>query len=532
MTSTVPVDRRGIPADTVPPVADTTRRQWPMMIGLAMLVVLAAYGGTILGLSRQWWGYLNHGFALVALVGWVVWRDRVLLFTGNEPWWPAVFVVLGGTALWFVCAVAGIQSIEQVALMVVLLAWTLGVLGRGKQRRLAELGVYLAFALPILGLTTGGLQLLTVTANSVLLWMVGLQASISGTYITIPEGVFEVAAGCSGLNYFTSGMTIGFAYAEMIPLTLRGRLLAVGLMGILSLVSNWIRVFLLILIGHWTKMQSSLMSDHVWFGWVIFAVMVVVFLVLSPRIEKRHGLTAAAAAGAARTQIGDIAPRAVAAGPSPMIAMWSLTAIAVLGPVGAVLIERAPLDPSPAAIADLAVGSDWRAAGITERKPLVYGDSTTGRPWMPQYVGADRHSAQRWVRQSDTVQVDRLTFSGRDHRHKLLAQGNVMAHGRNLLMDRAIGINEGTRVRSLRQAVVRIDSTENLAVVYWFRVGNSSTGVPLVGRMLQVSASLRRSAPSELVTVSTPCGANCDTAFGTLQEFVMGQDNGAREAQP
>jgi exosortase len=497
------------------------------LLPFSLLCVLLAYGSTVAALSNQWWTYLNHGFALIALVSWAVWRDRTRLLSAEAPWWPGLYMVFAGTTAWFICSLAGIQSLEQIALLAVLLGWALGVLGLGDRHRLFWLAGYLALSLPAWGFITGTLQLLTVAANSLLLWIVGLKATITGTYIAIPEGTFQVAEGCSGLNYFTSGMTIGFAYLELTALTSRGRFLALAVIGTLSLLSNWIRVFLLVLIGHWTNMQSSLMTDHVWFGWVIFALVVLAFISLTRRIETRYSATLPPSRTSAYE--ADNAERPVTVMHAARVgAIWAFTVAAVLGPIAATLVQQVPLDPSPAAIADLAVPAEWHSVNTMERKPLVYGDTVAGEPWGPQYAGADRHQTQLWASSRDTVQVDRLIFSGRDHRHKLLAQGNLMAHERTLLMDRAIGINEGSRVRSLRQAVVRVDSATNRAILYWYRVGDRSTGIPLVGRMKQVIASLTRSAPSELIVVSMICRNDCNAEFASLQTFVIG--SGGSEA--
>jgi hypothetical protein len=129
---------------------------------------------------------------------------------------------------------------------------------------------------------------------------------------------------------------------------------------------------------------------------------------------------------------------------------------------------------------------------------------------------------QRWVKGTDTVQVDRLVFSGRDRRHRLLAFGNTIAPSRDILVDRLLGVPDGTGVRSFRQALARVDSISGRAIIYWYRVGNTSTGAPLAGRLLMVSTTLMRGAPAELISTSLPCSADCDAAFAVLREFTLG----------
>lgn len=510
-----PADQGG---HAIPPGVAASAVQGTGPLLLALLAVLAAHAGTMAALTRQWWAYLNHGFVLVALVTWLVWRDRRALATLAEPWRPAAFVVAGASLVWFLGSVAGIQLFEQAALLAVLGGWALGVLGLGCRDRLLVLAAYLALALPAWGLLNGPLQLITVAANSVLLPIAGLEAKISGTFIAIPEGTFEVAQGCSGLNYFLSGLTIGVVYQEITPLTARGRWLAVSLVAGLSLLSNWVRVFLLILVGHVTNMQSPLVRDHVWFGWVIFAVMVGLFLWLSRYIEARY------LAPRAQASSLEPAPRTPVPAGSPAATrnLWLVTALGLIGPLALTAMQRLPLAPSPAEIAGLSGTDTWQRREVVPRTPLAPGDTMVPVPWAPLFTGADRHVTERWDRAGTTVQVDRLMFTGRDQRHKLIASENVIARDRQLVGDRTMGLSEGTRVRSLRQAVVRVDSTQVRAVLYWYRVGSTSTGVPMVARLLQIPSSLLRRAPSELVAVSAPCVEQCDAAFESLRDFVFG----------
>jgi exosortase len=413
--------------------------------------------------------------------------------------------------------------VEQSALLLVLMGWALAVLGRAHLRSILRLGAYLALALPAWGAIVVILQWITVAANSVLLAISGLDATISGTFIAIPEGTFEVAAGCAGLSFFMTGLTVAVCYAEMTPLTSRGRWLAVALMASLSLVSNWIRVFLLIMIGHWTNMQSPLIADHGWFGWVIFATMVLLFFWITRSIEARY---------TALTESPAPIRNASAASVSLAGAMYGFTGLALLGPAGTLILDAVPRAPSPANIAGLNGASQFTALPAVERQPMAFGDTVAPPPWAPRYSGADRHQVQSWVRGIDTVQVDRLVFSGRDRRHRMFAFGNTIAPSKDVILERLLGVPDGTGVRSFRQALARVDSASGRAIIYWFRVGNTSTGAPLAGRLLMIPSTLLRSAPAELISVSLPCSTNCESAFSVLRELVLGPSPAGVRSEP
>lgn len=130
--------------------------------------------------------------------------------------------------------------------------------------------VYFIFLIPLWGSLTTPLQSLSVVAVSFMMSFTGIPVYVHAPYVEIPAGTFEIAHGCSGLRYVLTSLAISSLY---VFLFIRDRkkafiFFALALLG--GLVTNWIRITLLILIGHWTDMTHSLMNDHNHFGWYIF----------------------------------------------------------------------------------------------------------------------------------------------------------------------------------------------------------------------------------------------------------------------
>ena len=130
--------------------------------------------------------------------------------------------------------------------------------------------LYFVFLIPLWGSLTTPLQSLSVVAVSFMMSFTGIPVYVHAPYVEIPAGTFEIAHGCSGLRYVLTSLAISSLY---VFLFIRDRKKAVifftlALLG--GLITNWIRITLLILIGHWTDMTHSLMNDHNHFGWYIF----------------------------------------------------------------------------------------------------------------------------------------------------------------------------------------------------------------------------------------------------------------------
>ena len=136
---------------------------------------------------------------------------------------------------------------------------------------------YLIFLLPLWGTLTGILQTMSVSVASFVMKLTGIPVFVESIYVHIPSGTFEIADGCSGLRYFIVSMATCSVYLFMF---VKSRKVAAGLIvfAVLgALVTNWIRIILLIVIGHFTEMQSSLMEDHNTFGWYLYVPFMLLF---------------------------------------------------------------------------------------------------------------------------------------------------------------------------------------------------------------------------------------------------------------
>lgn len=130
--------------------------------------------------------------------------------------------------------------------------------------------IYLAFLFPFWGLLTSSLQNLSISAVTFIMNFTGIPTYVDGALINIPAGIFEIADGCSGLRYFIVSTAISslFIFLYIKNIKRAGIFFAVAILG--ALVTNWIRITALIIIGEYTNMESSLMEDHNTFGWYIY----------------------------------------------------------------------------------------------------------------------------------------------------------------------------------------------------------------------------------------------------------------------
>ena len=124
--------------------------------------------------------------------------------------------------------------------------------------------------MPGWGLLTAILQKVSTNAVTFLMSYSGIPTFVEGNFVTIPAGVFEIAGGCSGLRYLIVSLAISSLFSFLYIKNTKKALLffTVAILG--ALITNWIRITALILIGEYTDMQSDLMTDHNVFGWYLY----------------------------------------------------------------------------------------------------------------------------------------------------------------------------------------------------------------------------------------------------------------------
>ena len=217
-------------------------------------------------------GTYSHGLLLIAVCGWLIWRD------GRHHGWPQArtdwrwLIPLLIIAVLFRLAAVAALDLPQRLLLIPLLLCLAGALGGLLWlKRLCFPLLLLSFAVPMWGLLVAPLQALAVLVVSALLALIDIPASIDNTHIRIAAGTFAVSQGCSGLRYLLVAAAITLLWGHLYLRDLRTTLFYLLIGTAFALVSNWLRIVGLILVGHYTDMQHPLMEDHNNFGWYIFA---------------------------------------------------------------------------------------------------------------------------------------------------------------------------------------------------------------------------------------------------------------------
>ena len=451
-------------------------------IVLAMAAWLIASWPTLRVLHSKWMDFGDSyvlGYPLLVAAGWLVYQRRhQLLAITPRPSWVGVFLFVASMLLIYAGRLIQLQIVQQVMLPVSLWCAIFALVGWSVAR-----GVLLPIALQYFGMPVwdgliGVLQKMTiVVAHTILGWM-QIPAHLQGNHIQLPDGIITVADSCSGLNLLLAALLIATLQAEMGRYNSSRRISLFIVAAAIGLLDNWIRVIALILIAHYSQMQSPLIYSHASFGWWIYAASLVPFFLIARCLECRS------AAPLAESSVGGDAKR---------LPLWHLLAL---------LATVATCEYGSAALA--------ARSGRVQQMQVGGGARVIEPEFMPHYSGYDRHQAWELVSGGSRFELSAFIYTRQAGNKKLIYYDNVIATEPQL---GAVGMVL-VGGHALNFAVVKAAQPRIVWWYYW--VDGAITASPLRAKLYQLRAALFGDPSAALIVLSQRCASD-DCRFNLQQ---------------
>lgn len=480
------------------------------VVALLSIATALSYWPTTSSLLGEWNNThaltYTHGYVILAICLWLVIRNRTVLqaMPARADYRAAVALTACGVA-WLISYRAGLLLIHQLLLPVIgwLAVWA--ALGLAVARRCAFAFGFLYFAIPIWSQGNVILQDATVVAVRVLLQLAGISAYVTGNVVHIPAGVFEIAGGCSGLHFFIVALAIAALYGELERDSPKVRLALLALAGIVAMLSNWVRVFTIILAGHLTNMQHYLIKvDHYYFGWGVFAIAMALFFVIACRIPVAplSRPTAAAPKLHDPVSIGGLATAlfALMVGPA-----WSLASHRAVDVAAAASGSLLPKDPG-----------EWQGPRVDSGE------------WQPHYAAADVIARGEYRRAQNRVTVFVAGYADQRQGKELIGYDNsVLGAAQVELTGSRHAMFGAQRVKELE---LRDPQQHAWLLWYYYRIGSRRFSRDLGAQLYYGAASLAGPRPSLLIAARTQCIPDCAAARTILSDLVQALDARAETA--
>jgi exosortase A len=467
------------------------------VLGLATIVW--CFIGTWRSMERIWNGSdtYGHGYVVPLTALWLAWRMRDSLAAIRPAPGGMGAVVLALCAIaWLVGEIAGVNSISQAAVVAMIAGWALTVFGHEVTRRLLFPLAFLFFMVPL----GEGLEplLMDWTADVTVAWLrfVGLPVYREGLHFTLPTGRWSVVEACSGLRYVIAALLLSLLFAHLNYRSRRRRIAFVAAAVAIALVANWVRAWMIVLIGHLSDMRLGVGEDHVWYGWAFFGLVMMAVFLLGNRWRD----------------IGDDRDRPVpypASAPPAADARWS---VREMSGALAVLLVLALVQPLPDLLArttprvDYAAGiADEMAAGRRERLSL----EPAFRAALSEARGA--------VGAGGSVEFYSAYYADQRARAELIAFGNAVVRSDDRIWS---VVRSGTI--ELRDAddlpfpaiEYRVRAGAKQALVWhWYTVAGHSTASPYRVKLATLKAiALRHGDHSSVNVVFAPLDGDEEAA--------------------
>ena len=365
------------------PAAEWMRAASVRATAMAVAVILLGFWQTAQSIVVIWIRSetFAHGFVVVPLSLWLAWRKRDTLGAMTaQPWWWGLPFVFASGALWLVSTAANVQVLTQFALVFMLQAAIVTVVGLRIARVLAFPLAFLLFAVP-----TGEFLMPTLidhTADFTVgaLRLSGIPVYREGNNFIIPSGWWSVVEACSGIRYLIASIMVGTIYAAIAYRSARRRALFLGGSIVVPIIANWIRAYLIVLLGHLSGNKLATGVDLLVSGWLFFGLVMLLLFWVGSFWQERDA-PAAAPAGQA--------PRIPAMASIPHGKLYAAAATAIV----AALIWQ-PVDAFATHGIATAVPAIPRldGAGGWTRSPEIIAD------WKPRYSGYAADSQQTFVK--------------------------------------------------------------------------------------------------------------------------------------
>jgi exosortase A len=484
---------------------------WVVVLVLAW--VLVAFAPTTWSMIEIWErsDTFAHGFLVVPIVLYLLWRNRAVTDAiVPRPWLPALGGIVVAGAVWFIASRLRVNSVAQFAMIAMVPLAVLALLGTAALRVLAFPLAFLFFAIPFGEFLMPTLIDRTADVTIAALRLTGVPVYREGNFFTIPSGRWSVVEACSGLRYLIASLMVGCLFAYLSYRTPRRRAIFVACSIAVPIVANWIRAYMIVMLGHLSGNRIAVGADHLLYGWIFFGIVMALLFFIGARWREdlEPAPTRELPAASQGLPLDGTAPTRAAAITLGVITLVPLIALAVPNhapaparPVYAIA-GTGGWSPAPGKL------SQWRpdVDGFTSVLQQAFDKDGTRVGLYIAYFG-DPYSASKPI--TSTNQIVRST----NRQWAQIGAGTTDA----------VLAGEATDVRT---AVVT-GASERLAVWQWFWVDGKITGSEVMAKIYQAMSLLRgHNASVAWVVIYTPIEREQrEMRPPVLAAFVADMDN-------
>jgi exosortase A len=392
-------------------IASPWRQALPALM-LLWAVVLLLYRDTATAMVEIWSrsDTFAHAFLVPPISLWLAWRQRetlARLTPRPQPWVLLPMAAIG--LVWLLAELVAVNAATQFALVALLVLAVPATLGLAVARELMFPLGFLFFAVPFGEFMTPTMISWTADATILALRWTGIPVYREGMQFVIPSGTWSVVEACSGVRYLIASFMVGTLFAYLNYRSTKRRLLFVGVSILVPIVANWLRAYMIVMLGHLSGNKLAVGADHLIYGWVFFGVVIMIMFLIGARWSEPDDEPAAASnavfsGGTWRGGTSAVWAGTVLVGVLvvllPQLAHWGL--------------QRVDANAEPARFELPDRLGDWQAEGADIAA------------WRPRSLNPSVEAQKAYSLGGQTVGVHIAYFRGQGPDRKLVSSQNVL----------------------------------------------------------------------------------------------------------
>lgn len=253
---------------------------------VACLAVLVVYWPTAVSMAEVWdrSNTYAHGWVIPPISLWLMWRERAALrAVPLQPSWWGLLPLGASMGLWLAGDLVAVNAATQLALVGMLVSMVPLLLGWRAARVWWFPLAFLFLAVPVGDFMLPVLMSWTADFTVLALRWSGVPVYREGLEFIIPSGSWSVVEACSGIRYLITGFMAGCLYGYLNYRSNWLRLKFVGLAVLVALLANWLRAYLIVMLGHHSGNTIATGVDHLIYGWFFFAIVLMILFWLGGR---------------------------------------------------------------------------------------------------------------------------------------------------------------------------------------------------------------------------------------------------------
>lgn len=437
---------------------------WLVLVALYVVVVMLLFYDTAASIVSIWMRSQTfaHGFLVVPISLWLIWRRReelALIPPKPQPW--VLILIVGGGLAWSLASMVDVLIIQQLSLVGILITGIWALLGTRIVRNIVFPLGFLFMAVPMGEELIMPLTNLTADSAEYLIRATGVPLLREGNFLTLPTGKWSVVEACSGIRYLIASITLGLVYAYIAYRSWWKRAIFVIASIVVPIAANSFRAYGVVMIGHLSNMKYGVGADHLYYGWILFGIVMLLLFWIGSFWEDNSSIPRASRDEATARE--PTTPSVSSAAPILLIAL----VVAALGPTLLWAMSRADTSVDLAELqAPLATGS-WQAAT----------DPDWG--WAPNQLGADRELEHYYRKDEDQVGLFLSQYLSQEQGVELVDGAQPWRTGRTGWHVRnrdslSITFDAGSSSVRIEEAIVA-SGQQQLLVWTWYRIDGSYT---------------------------------------------------------